>query len=125
MKTSPQPGEFLLTREEYLSNFPDAYSKKEYRKASELLWGAVTQTVKYAAGIMNVEIKRHGEFFDFVKGLSEKNEQPEIYKNFLLLDKLHKNFYDPEIPSSDMHIYVDVAFAFIRSIEEIVSKIRT
>ena len=123
MTISLQAGEFLRTREEYLSNFPDAYSKQEYRKASELLWGAVTQTIKFVATIAGKEIRNHGGFFDFVKELSSSLGKPEIYKNFLLLDKLHKNFYDPEIPPSDMGIYVETAFDFIKILEEIANTI--
>ncbi len=123
MTISLQAGEFLRTREEYLSNFPDAYSKQEYRKASELLWGAVTQTIKFVAAIVGKEIRNHGAFFDFVKELSKSLEKPEIYKDFLLLDKLHKNFYDPEIPPSDIGIYVETAYAFMQILEEFASTI--
>lgn len=119
--TLPLPGEFIRTRDEYLSNFPDAYAREEFRKASELLWGAITQTIKFVGAVNGKEIRKHGEFFDFVKSLSNSYKDPDLYSDFLLLDKLHKNFYDPEIPASDMYIYVEKTFKFIEKMEKIVS----
>jgi len=44
-------GDFMETRDQYLSNAEHAIAAGEYRKASELLWGAVTQQLKALAAL--------------------------------------------------------------------------
>jgi hypothetical protein len=46
--------DFMETRDQYLSNAEHVIAAGEYRKASELLWGAVTQQLKALAASHNI-----------------------------------------------------------------------
>ena len=61
---------FQKTRDHYLSNADETISKRELRKASELLWGGVTQSIKLLAATKNIAIHSHTEFRIFVRTIS-------------------------------------------------------
>jgi hypothetical protein len=112
---------YLSTRDSYLSNANELIEKKEYRKASELLWGAVTQSIKALAAIRNFSIDIHSQFFDFLKNLSKEIGDGEIYALFLELNSLHRNFYDEIIREDDFPIYYEKVIRFLEKVD-IVSK---
>jgi hypothetical protein len=57
-------------RDQYRANADQAIAGGEYRKASELLWGAVTQQLKALAATYNIVITSHRQFFDFLRQLA-------------------------------------------------------
>ena len=87
------------TRDQYRSNAEKAIAAGEYRKASELLWGAVTQQLKALAAVHNIVITSHRQFFDFLRQLATDLGDRSLYTDFVELNALHKNFYDEIIPS--------------------------
>ena len=89
---------FYKTRDEYRSNADRALLHGEYRKASELLWGALTQQIKALAALHDIAIESHRHFFDFMRGVSAETQDPSFYSEFVHLNALHKNFYDETIP---------------------------
>lgn len=70
----------------------------EFRKASELLWGSVTQELKAFAASYNVVISSHRQFFQFLQQVSKELDDRSLYLEFVELNALHKNFYDEIIP---------------------------
>lgn len=111
--------EFFRTRDQYRSNADLAIGAAEYRKASELLWGAITQQLKAYAATRNVLIESHRQFFDFVRQLGEEIGDNQIYPEFVALNALHKNFYDEVIPPDIFQSYYNRTVAFIRRIESL------
>jgi hypothetical protein len=109
-------------RDEYFANAELFAGKKEYRKASELLWGAVTQAIKALAAKHGLEIKSHTEFFDYMRNLSKELGTESLYKKFLFLNDLHKNFYDERISPVDFDIYFKEAYQFILDIDKLIKK---
>src|SRR6266852_8176179 len=93
-ETAEKAIEFIETRNHYYKNAEELIAKREFRKASEMLWGAVTQTLKAIAALRNVEIPNHREFFTIVKQMSKELHDPGFYEAFEELNALHKNFYD-------------------------------
>src|SRR2546425_2279145 len=91
--TKNKATEFILTRNHYYRNAEELIGKKEFRKASEMLWGAVTQTIKALAALRGVEIRNHNEFFSINEKLSKELSDPSIYNTFAELNALHTNFY--------------------------------
>ena len=87
------------SRDQYRLNAEKAIAAGEYRKASELLWGAVTQQLKALAAAHNVVITSHRQFFDFLRQLAAELGDRSLYVDFVELNALHKNFYDEIIPS--------------------------
>ncbi len=124
MATSEVTIGFLRTRNSYLSNAEELIKKKEWRKASELLWGAVTQSIKALASISNFSISKHEKFFDFLKTLSKEIGDEEIYTLFLDLNSLHKNFYDEIIPEGDFPIYYKRVLQFLGKLDNVAKNSR-
>jgi len=110
---------YIKMRDKYLSNSEKLSGKGEFRKASELLWGAVTQAIKALAAAHERKISAHIGFFEFMRKLAEEVEDPELYRSFLFLRDLHKNFYDETIAPIDFQIYRKEAHSFIKKLNEI------
>ncbi len=113
---------YLRARDTYFSNAEEAASKNEFRKASELLWGAITQSIKALASLSNRYITNHKQFFDFTRDVSKELVDEGYHTLFLELNTLHKNFYDEEIPSIDFPIFHKKALLFLRKTEELITK---
>ncbi len=111
--------ELYQTRDQYRSNAEEAILAREFRKASELLWGAVTQQLKALAAACNVIIQSHREFFDFLRQLSVELQDKQIYEDFIVLNALHKNFYDETIPPDALPGFYDKAVRFISHLDEL------
>jgi hypothetical protein len=113
---------YIRIRDEYFANAESFAGKREYRKASELLWGAVTQTIKALAAKHGLVIEAHSQFFDFMQELAKETEDEAIYKTFLFLNDLHRNFYDEKIRPSDFGIYLKEAYDFIVKLNTLMEK---
>ena len=114
---------YVKTRDKYLTNAERFAGRGEFRKASELLWGAVAQEIKAVAARAGKRLGRHKDLKNFVRTLSKEVEDPELYRSFLLLETLHVNFYDEVIEPGDFEVYAREAYRFMRKLEEIASGI--
>lgn len=114
---------YVKMRDEYLANAEKFAGKGEYRKASELLWGAVTQAIKASAFKRGLVIENHAQFFEFMQGVAKETGDESLYKTFLLLNDLHKNFYDEKIRPVDFGIYLKEAHQFMLKLKEIMEKL--
>jgi hypothetical protein len=110
-------GDFMETRDQYLSNAEHAIAAGEYRKASELLWGAVTQQLKALAASRNILITSHRQFFDFLRQYAAESGDRKLYEDFVTLNALHANFYDEIIPSDAFPIFYQKAIDYITRLE--------
>jgi hypothetical protein len=106
-------------RDQYRSNAEQAIAAGELRKASELLWGAITQQLKALAATYNVAISSHRQFFDFLRQLSAELRDRTIYEDFVSLNALHKNFYDETIPSDVFPGFYDKSIQFIARLDRL------
>ena len=113
---------YLKMRDEYFSNAKDALKRKEFRKASELLWGAVTQSIKALASLSSIHWTERGKFFDYTRSIAKETGDKEYHTLFLELNSLHKNFYDEEIPSIDFPIFYEKALLFLGKTEDLIRK---
>jgi len=114
---------YVKMRDEYFANAEKFAGKGEYRKASELLWGAVTQAIKALASKHGLVIENHAQFFDFMQTTAKETEDESLYKTFLFLNDLHKNFYDEKIRPVDFGIYLEEAYRFMLKLNEIMEKL--
>ena len=110
---------YLKRRDEYWGNALKYVGEGKFSKASELLWGAVAQSIKAAGAMRDISITSHSKFFYFMRELSKELEDEELYKSFLFLNDLHKNFYDEYIGPAESQIYLKEARKFLQKIEEI------
>ena len=109
----------MRRRDDYYNNALKYAAKGKFPKASELLWGAVTQSLKALAATRNIYIVSHAMFFSFTHDLSKELEDEEFHRSFLFLNTLHKNFYDEVIDPKDFQMYHEEAESFLRKITEI------
>ena len=114
---------YVKMRDEFFANAELFAGKREYRKASELLWGAVTQAIKALASKRGIAIATHSQFFDFMQTLAKETKDEPLYKTFLFLNDLHKNFYDEKIRPADFEIYFKEAYKFITKLNEIMQQL--
>lgn len=64
--------------------------KKDFVKASEFLWGSISNIACAIAHIYGKSLSRHKKTLDFIKELDEKRE----YRSYInALNALHSNFY--------------------------------
>ena len=110
-------------RDDYYNNALKYAATGKFPKASEFLWGAVTQSLKALAATRDINIASHAAFFSFTRDISKELEDEEFHKSFLFLNTLHKNFYDEVIDPKDFQMYHKEAESFLRKIEEIAKKI--
>jgi len=106
------------TRDQYRRNADEAIAAGELRKASELLWGALTQQLKALAATRSVVIESHREFFDFLRQLAAELRNKQVYDDFVTLNALHKNFYDETIPADAFPQFYEKAIQFIGLLDE-------
>jgi len=115
--------QFYATRDQYRSNADLAVAKAEYCKASELLWGALTQQIKALAAKYNITIGKHGEFFDFMRQIAEELNDQALYTEFVHLNALHRNFYDEMIPPDVFPEYYERAVTLIDRLATLVGTV--
>lgn len=110
---------YLAIREHYLANAQDTIQKNELRKASELLWGAITQTIKAIASTRNIYLSTHAEIGNFIRSMGKELQSPNINHEFSELNALHRNFYDEVIPEADFPFFYDKSISFLRKLDGI------
>lgn len=123
MNESESLGDFMPTRDQYLSNAEHAIAAGEYRKASELLWGAVAQQLKALAASRNILIRSHRQFFDFLRQYAAETSDRKLYEDFVTLNALHANFYDEVIPPDAFPIFYQKAIDYIAHLESLAKNI--
>lgn len=109
-------------RDQYRSNAEHAISAGEYRKASELLWGAITQQLKVLAAGYAIEITSHREFFEFLRKLSSELRDESLYREFVDLNALHRNFYDETIPPDVFPDFYAKSIQFIERLDALAKR---
>jgi len=110
---------YLAMRDHYFSNAEKMIKENNLRKASELLWGAVTQTIKSLASSSNIYIYSHNKFKSYIREISKEIKDQTLFSLFLELENLHRNFYDEIISEEDFPMYYEKAQLFIRKLDTI------
>ncbi|MBI4181910.1 MAG: hypothetical protein HY520_03010 [Candidatus Aenigmarchaeota archaeon] len=111
--------EYQKTKEHYLSNAKETIQKKEFRKASELLWGVVTQEIKAIAILKGFTLSSHGEMEKFIKRIVYETGDKRIFDLFSQMEFLHKNFYDKKIEDKHFNSYYSQVFEFLGRMEKL------
>ena len=111
---------YLKTRDKYFSNAEEAIKKGEFRKGSELLWGAITQSIKALASLSGIHWTSHEGFFDYTRSIAKETGNKKYHELFLELNSLHRNFYDEEIPAIDFPIFYEKAKLFLKETEDLI-----
>ena len=113
---------FFSTRDQYRGNAEEAIRRREYRKASELLWGAITQQLKALAALSNITIGQHREFFAFLRQYAAEISDETLYLDFVSLNALHRNFYDEIIPPDAFPSFYEIAITYLERLEGLIKQ---
>jgi len=114
--------EYIQIKEHYYHNLQEVLSKGEYGKASEYLWGVVAQSIKALALLYKTQLGTHPSIKRFVRQVSTEIEDSEYYSLFLLIEKLHVNFYDEIIEPGEFQIYLNHAKKFLDKTQNLTDK---
>jgi hypothetical protein len=75
----------------YYDNYRYYYSRKEFAKASEFIWGTVN-ALAYALGLLHgLKLSDHKKIIEFLKILATQYE--EIREGVTAVQRLHANYY--------------------------------
>ena len=110
------------TRDHYLSNAEKRLNEGDYRKASELLWGAVTQQLKLLAALNGKVINSHREFDTFIDEVVEETGNEDFAGLYGAAERLHRNFYDEVIQKRFFQGHAERAIRLILMLETLVRK---
>ena len=120
MKSQNKLLEYLNARDKYLLNALELARKGELRKASEFLWGAVVLQIKLLAlAVKNLRLATHRDIRLFMRELAKEVGDPELYKSFQLVERLHVNFYDEVLDSEDFNLHLQEAIRLLKKLEEL------
>lgn len=112
---------FSRQRDQFWANAVEAINRREPRKATELIWGAVAQQIKAVAITRGKELGRHRQFAEFVKNLSHATGDLYFLEEYTILETLHNYFYDDRaFPGAEIQFprYVARAERFIQRLQE-------
>lgn len=101
---------------EYMENGQLMLKKQEAGKASELLWGGVSQALAALAESRNMRLANHQSLRWFVAELSRETGDKSINNIFYQAQSLHSNFHSVDMAAQDVATNVN-------AIRDLVSKL--
>jgi len=99
--------DYLKLNNKYLKEAEALIKKGNYVQASEKFWGAAAEMVKAIAARRGIDIKSHGELYEFVSKLRDELREPEVPRLFSLASTLHQNFYENWLPPETVRDHGD------------------
>jgi len=106
----------VLSSLEYMGNAQVMLTKQEAGKASEMLWGGVSQALEALAESRNMRLKEHRSLRYFVGQLSRETGDKSINNAFYQAEILHNNFHSVDMDVQSVAANVD-------TIRELISKL--
>ena len=91
----------------YLGNAQEFLVRREFTKASEFIWGAISQAIKAVAASNGIELRQHRELRDYTRELARELDDPSIWQDFRLANSLHSNFYEAGLPPEEVIDSID------------------
>ncbi len=90
----------------YLENAFHFIKQEDAEKASEFLWGAMTQALKAVAMSKDKLLKRHDDIKKYALEFRKSGDE-DIYYAFNIAQSLHSNFYETGLSLGDVIIGAD------------------
>lgn len=106
--------------QKYFKEAESLLAKGDYIQAGEKLWGAAAEVVKVVAAKRGVELRTHGDLWEFVTKLRTELKDPELSRLFLQANYLHQNFYEAILPPQAVIDGAEAVKEFIDKLERIV-----
>jgi hypothetical protein len=105
--------EYIQMRKQYCKDMEKMLHSGEYKKASELVWGTITQSMKTLATVSGIPMPNHDFSSNQIHHIFEKITDEEYHQLFLYLNKLHWNFIDKEIETLEFPLHLEKATTFL------------
>jgi len=104
--------------QKYFEEAESLLAKGDYAQAGEKLWGAAAEVVKVVAAKRGVELRTHGDLWEFVTKLRTELKDPELSRLFLQANYLHQNFYEGILPPQAVMDGAEAVKEFIEKLEK-------
>lgn len=91
----------------YSHNAAHYLQTKDWQKACEMMWGALSCTLKAVAAKHNKEIKSHRQLGEFARELARNEKNKDILNAYSHASTLHQNFYESNLDEKTVRIFVD------------------
>ena len=88
----------------YFENALKFIAAGDAEKASEFLWGSMTQALKAVAGSRDIWLKSHKDIRDYALELARALKDEDIRHAFDKAQSLHSNFYESGLMLEDVVI---------------------
>jgi hypothetical protein len=106
----------------YLENAFKSLEVGNSEKASEFLWGSMTQALKAVAASKEIRLKSHRQIWDYARELSKSLNDKDIFDTFLHANSLHSNFYESELTVEDVATIADGIKSTVAKLLELIPK---
>ena len=105
----------------YGDNAKKYLEKKDYQKASEMIWGAMSCTIKAVAAKENKSIKSHAILTSYAIELAERLHDEMISNSISNASLLHRNFYEANLDPDTISKHAKLIF---RTIDKLMGMIK-
>jgi Arc/MetJ-type ribon-helix-helix transcriptional regulator len=112
--------DYIQTRKHCCRNMEKMVTSGEYKKASEYLWEAITQSIKALASVSSIPTQDHGFSRNIILQVFEEINDNEYHQLFLYLQKLHQNFNHREIEAIEFPSYLEKANTFLEKTDYLI-----
>ena len=103
---------YALQSLNYLRNASKSIDVGDSEKASEFLWGSMTQAIKAVVAAKGVTFRKHRLLWEYAESLAKELEDKSIYDSFVHAYSLHSNFYESDLELKDVRrLAADVRIA--------------
>jgi len=89
-------------------------------KASEFLWGSVSQAIKAVAMSRGIELRSHRRIRDYAIELAKSLQDESIRQAFISAQSLHSNFYESGLLLEDVVMGADDAKKLVAKLFELI-----
>lgn len=94
----------------YSHNAERCLESKDYQKASEMMWGAMSCVIKAVAAKEDISIKSHKALAAYTRKFAKRQKNKEIFNSFAKAGTLHSNFYESNLdPETILAVTKDVS----------------
>lgn len=118
--------EYEKRAEEYLVNAKDFFVRREFGKASELLWGAVAEHIKAISVLYERPPTSHREIIEVGKLMATQLNDQAMFK---LIDReaqaLHANFYEEFLSEEAFADHYAAVLELVKKLRSVLDKKRS
>jgi len=119
MKMGERAENYRRLAQKYMRDAEVFIEKGDYVQASEKLWGASAEMVKLVAAKRGIQLKTHGDLWNFVTKLHTELKDPQLSRLFLQANYLHQNFYENILPKEAVVAGAQAIKQFIAKLEKL------